>query len=116
MKKASETFSLDHYIPSDFFPDSLNEGPSHPIHLHGNRFYVVKYGIGEINETTGITQGPNPDIEYSSDFRSAKWRNSSWNNGNVPDINTKDPPLKDTVLIPFRGYVVIRFITDKIGI
>ncbi|XP_022309214.2 uncharacterized protein LOC111114966 [Crassostrea virginica] len=95
--------------------DSLNVGPSHPIHLHGNRFYVVKYGIGEINETTGITQGLNPDIEYSSDFRSAKWRNSSWNNGNVPDINTKDPPLKDTVLIPFRGYVVIRFITDKIG-
>lgn len=95
--------------------DGLTEGTSHPVHLHGNRFYVLKYGTGEINETTGFTQGPNPDIQYSSDYRSAQWRNSSWNYGNVPGINIDGPPQKDTVMVPYKGYVVIRLLADNPG-
>lgn len=63
-----------------------------------------------------MLQGPNRDIEYSPDYRSAKWRNSSWNNGNIPDMNVKDPPLKDTVVIPYKGYVVLRLKTENPGI
>lgn len=63
-----------------------------------------------------MLQGPNQDIEYSSDYRSAKWRNSSWNNGNIPDMNVKDPPMKDTVVIPYKGYVVLRLKTENPGI
>lgn len=63
-----------------------------------------------------MLQGPNQDIEYSPDYRSAKWRNSSWNNGNIPDMNVKDPPLKDTVVIPYKGYVVLRLKTENPGI
>lgn len=75
----------------------------------------MKYGTGEINETTGFTQGPNPDIQYSSDYRSAQWRNSSWNYGNVPGINIDGPPQKDTVMVPYKGYVVIRLLADNPG-
>lgn len=95
--------------------DGLSTGTAHPVHLHGNRYYVVKYGVGVINETSGLLQGPNQDIEYSPDYRSAKWRNSSWNNGNIPDMNVKDPPLKDTVVIPYKGYVVLRLKTENPG-
>lgn len=63
-----------------------------------------------------MLQGPNQDIEYSPDYRTAKWRNSSWNNGNIPDMNVKDPPLKDTVVIPYKGYVVLRLKTENPGI
>lgn len=96
--------------------DGLSTGTAHPVHLHGNRYYVVKYGVGVINETSGLLQGPNQDIEYSPDYRSAKWRNSSWNNGNIPDMNVNDPPLKDTVVIPYKGYVVLRLKTENPGI
>lgn len=63
-----------------------------------------------------MLQGPNQDIEYSPDYRTAKWRNSSWNNGNIPDMNVKDPPLKDTIVIPYKGYVVLRLKTENPGI
>lgn len=95
--------------------DGISGGPSHPVHLHGNHFHVLKYGSGEINKTTGFTQGPTKDIQFSSDFRSAQWRNSSWNFGNVPGINIENPPKKDTIMVPFRGYVIIRFRTDNPG-
>ncbi|XP_065929673.1 uncharacterized protein [Magallana gigas] len=95
--------------------NGISGGPSHPVHLHGNHFHVLKYGSGEINKTTGYTQGPTQDIQFSSDFRSAQWRNSSWNFGNVPGINIENPPKKDTIMVPFRGYVIIRFRTDNPG-
>lgn len=95
--------------------DGLSTGTAHPVHLHGNRYHIVKYGVGVINETSGLLQGPNEDIEYSPDYRTAKWRNSSWNYGNIPDMNVIDPPLKDTVVIPYQGYVVLRLKTENPG-
>lgn len=110
-------FKIIPYFNYFFFckTDGLTKGTSHPVHLHGNRFYVLKYSTGEINETTGFTEGQNPDIQYSPDFRSAQWRNSSWKYGNVPGINIENPPQKDTVMVPFKGYVVIRLLADSPG-
>lgn len=31
-------------------------------------------------------------------------------------MNVKDPPLKDTVVIPYKGYVVLRLKTENPGI
>ncbi|XP_078320451.1 uncharacterized protein LOC144621367 [Crassostrea virginica] len=95
--------------------DGLNMGTAHPIHIHGNRLYVVKYGLGVVNESSGLLQSPNQDIEYSPDYRFANWRNASWRNGNVPDVNLIDPPLKDTIVIPYKGYVVLRVKTENPG-
>lgn len=106
---------ISYFFLSVCMIDGISGGPSHPVHLHGNHFHVLKYGSGEINKTTGYTQGPTQDIQFSSDFRSAQWRNSSWNFGNVPGINIENPPKKDTIMVPFRGYVIIRFRTDNPG-
>ena len=34
---------------------------------------------------------------------------------NPPDLNFDNPPLKDTIAIPARGYVVLRFVTNNPG-
>ena len=39
-------------------------------------------------------------------FSSAKWKDPTWENGNVPGLNLKDPPRKDTIIIPTGGYAV----------
>ena len=39
-------------------------------------------------------------------FSSAQWQDPTWENGNVPGLNLKNPPLKDTVIIPTGGYAV----------
>ena len=45
----------------------------------------------------------------------AEWSDPSWDEGNIPDIITHGAPLKDTVLVPAGGYVVIRFMADNPG-
>ncbi|XP_061193997.1 uncharacterized protein LOC133202238 [Saccostrea echinata] len=94
---------------------NVTRGSAHPIHLHGNRFHVLKYGLPVINKTTGLIEKENQDIEYFNNYSKARWRNSSWEYGNIPDINIVDPPHKDTVVVPFRGYVVVRLQTNNPG-
>ena len=77
-------------------------GWSHPVHLHGHSFYVMKIGFGTYDERTGRLMSPTKDIRCTdaNDYcLSMQWTDSSWINGNVPGMNT-DPPLKDTILIP----------------
>ncbi|XP_060574084.1 uncharacterized protein LOC132731827 [Ruditapes philippinarum] len=92
-------------------------GASHPIHLHGHSFYVMKTGYGTYNLTTGkLVQNSNA-INCTDKFNycsTAAWANSSWSGGNVPGMNPK-PPQKDTIILPTGGYVVIRFVTDNPG-
>ncbi|XP_061193764.1 uncharacterized protein LOC133201995 [Saccostrea echinata] len=95
--------------------NGLQTGTSHPVHLHGNRFQVLKIGHAVLNKTTGFVQDANQDIQFSQNFSKAKWRDSTWRNGNVPDLKIENPPLKDTVVVPNRGYVVVRLQTDNPG-
>lgn len=60
----------------------------HPLHLHGNKFHVLD--IGTFNETM--------DINYE-DYKNLK----------LPKETPIKPPYKDTVLLPFPGYVRFRF-------
>ena len=75
------------------------------------RFAVLKMGFAEYNETTALFTDHNPDIVCSSRLcKSPRW------NGQPPnDLNLENPPIKDTVVLPARGYVVIRFRSTNPG-
>ncbi|TVY35010.1 Oxidoreductase [Lachnellula occidentalis] len=77
--------------------NNLDDG-AHPFHLHGNDFYVLashrsEHGWGSYSpyETSG-----------SSSIK--------------PKLNLVNPIKKDTVSVPRRGYVVLRFKADNPGI
>ncbi|XP_060580427.1 uncharacterized protein LOC132737186 isoform X1 [Ruditapes philippinarum] len=92
-------------------------GWSHPVHLHGHSFYVMKMGFGTYNRNTGNLMSNSKDINCTDRFgycSSAAWTNRSWAGGRVPDMSSK-PPQKDTIVVPTGGYVVIRFRSDNPG-
>ncbi|XP_071732258.1 laccase-12-like [Rutidosis leptorrhynchoides] len=59
---------------------------NHPIHLHGYDFYVVAEGFGNFNPKTDTAK-----------------------------FNLVDPPLRNTVSLPVKGWAVIRFVADNPG-
>ncbi|KAK8642952.1 hypothetical protein V6N13_012276 [Hibiscus sabdariffa] len=65
----------------------LGAGGSHPIHLHGFSFYWVGSGTGNFNNQT--------------DPRT---------------FNLVDPPLINTVHVPGRGWVALRFFANNPGV
>ena len=58
----------------------------HPFHLHGHNFYVVATGAGNFNATT-----------------------------DEKNFNLVNPPLRNTVTLPYAGWVAIRFIANNPG-
>ncbi|XP_052258048.1 uncharacterized protein LOC127862822 [Dreissena polymorpha] len=107
-----------------FFNMGRGKGASHPIHMHGHSFYVLKMGYGQYNSTTAEIIGDNPDINCTGPGKDSKksfctnatWRNSSWLNGNVPNIELNHPLQKDTIIVPTGGYVVLRIKADNPGL
>jgi len=96
---------------------------AHPIHLHGHSFRVVKMGYGRYNGSSGHVIGDNLDIDCRGNedrelsfCDDATWANQTWLDGNVPEMNLKNPPRKDTIIVPSGGYVVIRFVADSAGL
>ena len=59
---------------------------SHPMHLHGQNFFIVGYGVGTYNNLTDPTK-----------------------------FNLVDPPSVNTVAVPFGGWVAIRFQANNPG-
>lgn len=95
-------------------------GWGHPIHMHGHSFYVLKMAYPPQNRTTSLILEEKNHVDVDcgggSNFcNEAKWSNSSWQNGNVPGLNLKNPPRKDTLIIPTGGYAVIRIRSDNPG-
>lgn len=79
----------------DIILNNLDED-SHPFHLHGYSFYALAshtttYGWGSYDPYDGSEPPGGP-------------------------LNLDDPPLMDTVYVPRRGYVVLRFLADNPGI
>ncbi|XP_065890125.1 uncharacterized protein [Dysidea avara] len=112
-----------------------NPESSHPVHLHGHSFYVVKIGYPEYY-SNGTYQSPNQDIEciveetgeeeceqfitVEKEVNGRFIRNQTvrWRNDTPPEeVLRRDVsfPLKDTVIVPYGGYTVIRFIADNPG-
>ncbi|XP_052701188.1 uncharacterized protein LOC128178184 [Crassostrea angulata] len=95
-------------------------GWSHPVHLHGHYFYVMKMGFGSYNSWSGKFLTSTTDIECigSKNYcNSARWSNTNWTNADnsIPGLQLNYPPEKDTIIIPTGGYVIIRFKADNPG-
>nr|XP_022308032.1 uncharacterized protein LOC111114035 [Crassostrea virginica] len=104
---------IDNVIQFVFFTQGLKA--AHPIHFHGHQFHVVKVGYPVYDEFTGNATAPNPDIKcLNDDCTEATWSNPSWKSI-VPGLNLRNPPIKDTVNVPWGGYVVVRIIADNPG-
>ena len=95
---------------------------SHPIHMHGHTFEVLKMGFptvtdnGDIIENNDILCSPRL-LNKDSQCNNATWRNSSWMDyRNIPGINLLDPVRKDTIVVPYGGYSVIRIWATNPGI
>ncbi|KAI1712259.1 multicopper oxidase domain-containing protein [Ditylenchus destructor] len=75
----------------------------HTFHVHGTKFYVMKTGLMALNRsfTSDLECSARPCLEH-------KWSKDNWRNGNVPGMS-KNPPLRDTVIVPNLGYMVLRF-------
>ncbi|XP_070535317.1 uncharacterized protein [Ptychodera flava] len=98
------------------YPGEGIRGTPHPVHLHGHHFYVLKTGYAQY-DANGLYTGDNQDIDCGEDERcnSGGWRNTSWGGDNIPGLNLVNPPMKDTVIVPVGGYVVIRYVADNPG-
>ena len=87
----------------------------HAIHIHGYEFAVLKTGYGTLNESTGFWTGNNQDIVCNNHLCSEPaWNNKKLRNTNF-SLNLRNPPVKDTVVVPARGYTVIRFRANNPG-
>ena len=86
---------------------------SHPIHLHGHSFHVVKVGYGKYDTTTGRLIAATPDLTCEKPCKRAPtWRADKA----PPDIKITNTTIrKDTVIVPSGGYVVIDFIANNPG-
>ncbi|XP_041349808.1 laccase-25-like [Gigantopelta aegis] len=117
--KCSYALDLNHgdTVQMVFTNMGSGKGWSHPIHMHGHSFYVLKMGYGRYNETTGKLLGDNEDIDCRGKFcNDATWSNSSWKDGNVHGLELTNPPRKDTIIVPTSGYVVVRIRADNPGV
>ena len=81
----------------DIILNNLDEG-AHPFHLHGHDFYILashrsEHGWGS----------------YSP------WATAG-SSSIAPELNLINPVKKDTVSVPRRGYVILRFRADNPGI
>ncbi|CAB4006064.1 laccase-25-like isoform X3 [Paramuricea clavata] len=85
---------------------------SHPIHLHGHSFHVVKVGYGQY-DSQGVLVNASSDLECDTPCtRAPNWR------ANTPPAGiqaTDSTVRKDTVIVPSGGYVVVEFIADNPG-
>ena len=94
---------------------------SHPIHLHGHKFRIVSTGYGEYSAMTGFLTGSSSDILCNNISSSGNINNITctydlkWRSG-PPDVSIdKFTILKDTVVVPMGGYVVVQFLSDNPG-
>ncbi|XP_033743268.1 L-ascorbate oxidase-like isoform X2 [Pecten maximus] len=96
--------------------DTSRAGLSHGIHIHGHQVHVLKVGYPKYDNSTGRITEQNADILCDTPVcNNASWQNSSWAGGNLPEANLVNPALKDTVLLPRQGYVVVRFKAENPG-
>ena len=98
----------------------------HPAHLHGHAFHVLHVGYPPVyNDTRTVCKWPagtpHPACLSNDEITCAKGTGcavASWRGGAPPSgaLNLDRPPVKDTVVIPPGGYVVVRFIADNPGL
>ena len=90
---------------------SKGEGFTHPIHLHGHHFQVVGIGYANYNQSNGFLLSRRDDLVCDDTLCSSpRWSGSS------PLYSLMEKAvLKDTVMVPAGGYVVVQFRSDNPG-
>ena len=81
----------------------------HPIHIHGHNFAVVAQGLAKYDPQSGAKIHDNPAIFCMDEL----CKNPVW--AGAPKLNLVNPPVKDTVLVPPGGFVVVRIRSDNPG-
>lgn len=116
-KKYRPNQEFNNVYPSvNFVLSSVASRSSHPVHLHGHFFYVVAIGHGTYDEKNTLVEF-NQDIDcQGSPCVNPKWRDDKL----PPALQDKERVdehsiLKDTVIVPAGGYVVIAFEADNPG-
>ncbi|XP_059140775.1 uncharacterized protein LOC131928704 [Physella acuta] len=121
------TYSINLKYNTTYQMVLLNKGAgrgwTHPIHLHGHSFYLVKMGYPEYDKVTGLFVSENTDINCTrnsslenSFCNKAFWANSTWGGNNIDGIDLDYPPMKDTIIVPTGGYAVIRIRANNPGV
>lgn len=89
---------------------------THPIHLHGHHFYVVKTGYPHYHANNFTIRAKSSDIKCQDEVFCdvAQWADPTWKLGNIGGLNA-NASLKDTIFVPGGGYVVIRFRSNNVG-
>ncbi|KAJ6442213.1 Multicopper oxidase family protein [Purpureocillium lavendulum] len=89
-------FKPNEPVTVDLVINNLDDG-AHPIHLHGNSFYVLS--------------------SYRADGRDG-WGSYNPYEASMPPsgLNLKNPVIKDTIGVPRRGHVVVRLTADNPGL
>ena len=102
------------------------DGTSHPIHLHGHYFYIVDIGYPKLN-ADGRFESANENINCTDIINEMPCQKNFINVEDKQVIKWSDEAdltkleamknfvRKDTVIVPFGGYTVIRFIVDNPG-
>ena len=95
------------------YAESVEERYYHPVHIHGNAFFVIAFGYGTHQNSSAadpIVNNPaficDPDSPLCSKTKQV---------GELMDFNYINPPKRTTVLVPTGGYVVLRFKADNPG-
>ncbi|KAI6197103.1 hypothetical protein M3Y94_01185400 [Aphelenchoides besseyi] len=89
----------------------LGNGYSHPIHIHGTHFYVMKIGYPQYFPENMTIKAMNLDIPCFDTTKKCvdlQWSDPSWARGNVPEME-HNPSFRDTINLPTGGYVTLRF-------
>ncbi|CAD5218069.1 unnamed protein product [Bursaphelenchus xylophilus] len=92
------------------------EGYSHPFHIHGTHFYLVKVGFPQYDQNMMVTD-MNPDIpclNTTTRCVDLRWTYPEWSDGNLDGME-KNPSYRDTINIPLGGYITIRFRASNPG-
>jgi FtsP/CotA-like multicopper oxidase with cupredoxin domain len=86
-------------------------GNHHAMHLHGHDFAVLKIGYPEYHNETGHWTKANSDISCNHLCTNPTWSPEKQTNDvrkPANDVTTR-PVIKDTIMVPAYGYVVVRF-------
>jgi Multicopper oxidase len=76
------------------------------MHIHGYSFAVLAVGYPEYDNATGKITQPNGDVTCDSELLCVHPR---WSVSRPNFDEVRHPVIKDTVSIPVRGYMVLRF-------
>ena len=86
-------------------------GFTHPIHLHGHHFHVLEVGYGYYFPNNGSLKRHSFDVGCDDAYCSSP----AWNTSRRTFPMNEKTVLKDTVIVPGGGYVVLHFLSNNPG-